>query len=379
MGPTVVTNAVRRRDILGTISTAAIASSVSGCTQSTTDEGTRIIGSYPGDDATSAEQYRPFEEWLETRFGVLTLYVNADDDESVRQNFLSGLTDVWQTGHVPMVTWLSYVDSESETPSTITHQIRDGEYDAVLEWWVDELSAWLAADDPVIDGPRRLYFRPFPEMNGDWLPWSVLEDDDVEPFVDAWRYVHERLMDAVDADDPRERVQWVWNPNATEHTDVPTEASYPGEEYVDWIGIDGYNFGDSSMGDGWQSPESVFEPMRTRLTDLSDRPLSIPEFGSTSVRDGEHDVSAKDEWIDDVFEYIEANDIRMVCWFNVDKETDWAVFGGARGTDTFEDERRDERYRVYDSFRERVQRGDYVGGSTQTPGVLSNDHFQGRF
>lgn len=306
--------------------------------------------------------------------------MNADDDERVRREFLSGMTDVWQTGHVPMVTWLSYTGSETETSSTITRQVRDGEYDEVLEWWVEELSAWLATNDPAIDGPRRLYFRPFPEMNGDWLPWSVLEDGDAEAFVNAWRYVHGRLMaavDAADAGDPRDRVQWLWNPNATEHGDVPTEASYPGDEYVDWVGIDGYNFGDSPMGDGWQSPESVFEPMRDRLAALTDRPLSIPEFGTTSNRSGEHDVRAKREWIEDVFDYIEANDIRMACWFNIDKETDWAVFGGARGTDTFEDPRDGERYRVYDAFREGVQRGDYVGGSTRRSGVLSDAQFRG--
>ncbi|WP_440770107.1 glycoside hydrolase family 26 protein [Natronorubrum sp. DTA28] len=373
---------MRRRDVLCSVGTAPLLSAISGCAGPTADERRRILGAYPGENAASPERFRPFERWLETRFGVLTLYVNADDDERVRRQFLSGMTEVWQTGHVPMVTWLSYTDSESETASTITRQVRDGEYDDVLEWWVEALAAWLATDDPVIDGPRRLYFRPFPEMNGDWLPWSVLEAGDAEAFVDAWRYVHGRLMDAVDAigaDDPRDRVQWLWNPNATEHGAVHTEASYPGDEYVDWVGIDGYNFGDSPMGDGWQSPDSIFEPMRDRLAALTDRPLSIPEFGTTSSRDGGHDVQAKREWIDDVFDYVEATDVRMACWFNIDKETDWAVFGGARGTETFEDPRDGERYRVYDAFRERVQRGEYVGGSTGRPGVLSDAQFRGEF
>jgi hypothetical protein len=43
------------------------------------------------------------------------------------------------------------------------------------------------------------------------------------------------------------------------------------------------------------------------------------------------DVGAKSQWIADAHAYVLAGDIRMVVWFNEDKETDWMVFGGSSG------------------------------------------------
>lgn len=334
-----------------------------------------ILGAFPGASPADPQQINPFERWLGTRFGVVVLYVNADVPVSVRNSFLEGMTRVWQTGHVPIVTWLPYIGDEDTTPATITRQVRDGEYDDVIDWWTDALSAWLWADDAVTGGPRRLYFRPFPEMNGDWLPWSVLESGDETAFIDAWRYVHELLMDEIGSAD---RIQWLWNPNATEHGAVPTEACYPGDAYVDWIGIDGYNWGDVRAASGWQSPAEVFEPMRSRLVEIADKPLSIPEFGTTSRKDGEWNVAAKRDWIREVFAYLETNDVRMHCWFNIDKETDWAVFDGDRGTGTYEDED-GRQYAVYDAFRTGVVNGTFVGGNLERSGILPTDVFQGRF
>lgn len=174
-----------------------------------------------------------------------------------------------------------------------------------------------------------------------------------------------------------ERIQWLWNPNASEHTAVPTEACYPGGEYVDWIGIDGYNWGDVRTS-GWRSPAEVFEPIRSRLAELADKPLSIPEFGTTSRRNGEWDVRAKHDWIREAFAYFGANDVRMHCWFNVDKETDWAVFGGGRGTGTYRDGT-GKRHAVYGSFRRAVASGGSAGGSADRPGILPEGAFSGRF
>lgn len=343
-----------------------------GSSTARVDSAEAILGVYPGDGTSASRQATPFERWLGRRFGVLVQYVNADVEEPVREWFVEEMTRIWQTGHVPMVTWLPYIDDEENTPETITRQVRDGEYDDVIGWWANALSEWLWTDDRVTGGPRRLYFRPFPEMNGDWLPWSVLEAGDERAFVDAWRHVYDLVMAEVGS---KERIQWLWNPNATEHGSVPTEDCYPGDAYVDWVGIDGYNWGDTAS-DGWQSPAEVFEPMRDRLATLTDSPLSIPEFGTTSRTGGEWNTGAKREWIRDMFAYLDANAVRMHCWFNTDKETDWAVFGGDRGTGTYDDG--DQQYVVYDAFRDGVSDVGHVGGSLGS-GVIPTEVFQGRF
>lgn len=358
-----------RRGFLGSMGVAGVV--CLGSSAKRIEPGRSILGIYPGDGGSASRRAAPIERWLGTNVGVVVLYVNADAEVPVREWFLEEMTRTWQTGHIPMVTWLPYTGDEQTTPTTITRRIRDGEYDEIVEWWADALSAWLRAEDQV--GSRRCYFRPFPEMNGDWLPWSVLEDGDERPFIDAWRHVHDILMGEIASS---ERIQWLWNPNATEHGAVRTEACYPGDSYVDWIGIDGYNWGDSRPSSDWQSPAAVFEPMRSRLAALTDKPLAIPEFGTTSRKNGEWDVAAKREWIQDMFAYLEANDVRMHCWFNTDKETDWAVFDGDRGTGIYEEEGR--QYAVYDAFRDGVLDGRYVHERAGS-GILPTNAFRGRF
>lgn len=129
-----------------------------------------ILGAYPGPNATEQQRVGPFERWLGTPFGVVVLYVNAGVGIGVRERFLEGMTRAWQAGHVPMVTWLPYTGTKGTTLATIARRVRNGGYDDVIGWWARALSSWLWTEDPVTGGPRRLYFRPFPEMNGDWLP-----------------------------------------------------------------------------------------------------------------------------------------------------------------------------------------------------------------
>lgn len=355
---------MNRRDALQAIGTAIAPLTLAGCAKQSA-EATRILGIFPGSDWS---RIRPFERWLERRFAVTTHYVDAAIPDQERQQFVfDAMTDQWNGGRVPIVTWQPFPRSDDENEN-VTREIAAGAYDDILSAWARDLGEWLSGENE----RRSVYFRPFPEMNGDWVPWGA-DSTTIDDFVTAWRRVYETMGDAGLAD---ERVQWMWNPNATEHGDHETESYYPGDEYVDWIGLDGYNFGDSQQHSSWQSPNEVFEPMLERLTALADKPLSLPEFGSSSYRDGEYRPAEKARWIDDAFDLIEQYDVRMVCWFNIDKETDWAVFGGGRGTDTYSADDRSETYDVYETYRDRCTTAAYRVGDDDTH--LSSAAFQGQ-
>lgn len=192
-------------------------------------------------------------------------------------------------------------------------------------------------------------------------------------FVGAWRRIHDAFADA---DVPSDRLAWVWNPNATETSGARTEAYYPGDAYVDWVGIDGYNFGDARPQSTWYTPTEVFEPMLSRLRSLTDKPIGVPEFGSTSRRNGAYRPPEKAAWIRKAFAFFEANDVRMACWFNVDKETDWAVFGGTRGTHTARVD--GEAYSAYRRYQRATSSDRFALPSADGRGVVSEAAFHGR-
>jgi mannan endo-1,4-beta-mannosidase len=94
---------------------------------------------------------------------------------------------------------------------------------------------------------------------------------------------------------------------------------YPGDRAVDWVAVDGYNGGDALPWGGWRSPEEVFGDSLADLQDLTDRPLAITEVASAE-QGGD-----KAAWIADLFGLALRRGIRVLIWFDYQKETDWRV------------------------------------------------------
>jgi beta-mannanase len=91
-------------------------------------------------------------------------------------------------------------------------------------------------------------------MNGDWFPWDEgVNGNTPGQFVQAWRHVHD-IASAVGATN----VTWVWCPNVTPINNLGE--FYPGDAYVDWTCLDGYNWGTDPNGHliGWQTFDQIY-------------------------------------------------------------------------------------------------------------------------
>lgn len=139
-----------------------------------------------------------------------------------------------------------------------------------------EKNDWIvnwAKEAKKLDMP--IFLRLFCEMNGDWVPWH----GDPELFIEKWRMVHDVM--AVYAPN----VVMVWTPN-----DAPVETSdgiriedyYPGDDYVDWVGVnfytDYYNSGQTEGKDNHLSnPLSHLDYIYDMYSDK--KPIMIGETG----------------------------------------------------------------------------------------------------
>ncbi|ELY33884.1 endoglucanase family protein [Halalkalicoccus jeotgali B3] len=344
-----------------------------GC-QGLGGEHTMLVGVFPG-GGELREQIRTLdrhEEWLTGRPSVVTLFTGTDlDDERTRERVERAMTAVWERGHVPLLTWEPFVSDESEAIVPLERRFQEGHYDDLLEEWMSLLESWVFAGNE----ERRFYFRPAHEMNGDWYPWATVHPDATpEDYVRMWRTLHDRLDET--ALEPT-HVRWIWSPNSEDVGGHAVEEYYPGDAYVDWLGIDGYNWGASREWSAWRSVREVFDPMIDRLRALAgdDTPLSIPEFGSSSAIEDGFDSEQKDEWIAGAFEFFADAGVRMANWFDVDKETDWAVFDGARGTTTVRIDGEDRP--AYAAYRSAVTEAvDAI--EPEAPRVLTDQQFEGR-
>lgn len=168
----------------------------------------------------------------------------------------------------------------------------------------------------------RVILIPFEEMNGAWYSWSgTLNGNTPEKHIAAFRYL-------VNAFEGVNNVAFAWDVNAQSAPDTPENSIdkyYPGDEYVSYIGVNGFNFGDP-----WMNPEEIFGPALLKLEGYG-KPIYI---FSTASAEG----PLKAEWIAKLGEFIDKNQsIRGFVWFNEDKERDWRVWSDEDSLSVFRD------------------------------------------
>ena len=110
-------------------------------------------------------------------------------------------------------------------------------------------------------------------------------------------------------------VEWVWSPNCASNPVEPwntIQAYYPGDEYVDWIGLSGFNW--YQWGRPWESFVAIYDAVLKDLTCRYAKPQILAEWGSV---DGGTPQTAKAAWISDAYRQIPAYPfVRAVVWFN---------------------------------------------------------------
>ncbi len=189
-------------------------------------------------------------------------------------------------GAVPVV--------DMSTGSTPLVDIANGAYDAQITAWAKAAAAW---GQPFV-------LRLDAEMNGTWYNFGAQARTNPQSFVAMWRHVHDLFVAA-----GATNVSWHWCPNVDpESTQTPLESLYPGDAYVDWTGMTGYDQGGESF--NW-----VFSATYARLVALApSKPIMIGEIGAVDAGyPGE-----KVQFLSDMFSQLPTlfPQVRAFCWFN---------------------------------------------------------------
>ena len=151
------------------------------------------------------------------------------------------------------------------TGSASLRKIANGRYDPALQKWASEAASW--------GNPFLLRFDF--EMNGQWFQWGTRPVNRNTPgsFVAAWRHIH-RIFKASGATN----VLWVWCPNIDPyHQMTKLTRLYPGNGYVDWTCLDGYNFGRP-----WTSFTNLYADTYRQIRQIAPtKPMVLGEVAST--------------------------------------------------------------------------------------------------
>lgn len=215
--------------------------------------------------------------------------------------------NVFNYGAVPHIVWEPWIWGDEEKIKL--DNIINGEWDKYIEKWAKDAKSY----------GKVIFVRWGHEFNIEKYPWGIVNNGrDPGKYIKAYRHVHDIFKKA-----GASNVKWIWcfnnypNPNEVWND---YERAYPGDDYVDWIGIDGYNWGTTQTWSGWQSFKDMF---RDQVRDVSfkhpAKPVMIAEFGSAE------EGGNKAAWVKDIPAALKISmkQVKAVVLFDIKKECDW--------------------------------------------------------
>lgn len=197
------------------------------------------------------------------------------------------------TGALPLDSW--------GPAGTTLSDITSGRDDAYITTYADQVKAY----------GHQIALAVGHEMNAPWSTWWGKGPTDAQMFVTAWRHIHDIFKQQGAGN-----VIWVWTVNIEAGGAISPDAYYPGNAYVDWIGVDGY------FHDGLPITfDGLFGPTLADLRDHYAQPILVVETGAlnTPLRPSE---------IQSMFDAVLASpDLIGFTWFDYDLQTtdgvDW--------------------------------------------------------
>jgi len=251
------------------------------------------------------------------RVAILAIYSLFDPTSSTYQNpveRLKAAESLYRNGRISAIAlgwnpWnpAIFKDSQSDT-QTIT-KIANGDYDNYLRIVAQGLKASLAA-------PLSIRFGS--EMNGQWHGYGY----DHNVYIKAWRRIHDIFREI------EVRADWIfhpanqppgqypqWYPNRR-----PWKDYYPGDAYVDWIGVSWHSFSLWGMGKEKTIDQWFAEGEYLEFAKEHNKPFIFSEVGTDGSLVPRYGVPVwyQVRHINQLFDFINHhNEVKAFMWYDL--------------------------------------------------------------
>lgn len=220
------------------------------------------FGVYLGAGCTGVERLGPYKKWLRRDMDQMMEFISWDMLEATSTWAIS----CWKKTGEESVVWSLPMLPQGKPK--LTDGV-DGRYDELFRNYAATL---------VRQGYGESIIRLGWEFNANWYTWDASKNP--EAWIAYWRRIVSTMRNT-----PGSSFRFDWCMTA-DARDFPAERAYPGDDYVDIIGLDFYNM---PLGSGDDSPEGRWNGRKNMRHGLKwqrdfalshDKPISFPEWGT---------------------------------------------------------------------------------------------------
>lgn len=250
-----------------------------------------------------ANQLRTYQSIAGKRLSVITWFASVYENgrmSSWHQSYLPVMTRVKRLGALSLIKFSTqdYAYNSTHKIAT-TKQIAMGVYDAYF----------VEAAGAVRDFGGPIFISIDHEMNGTWYPYSQAYPNSgvtATDYVNAWRRIVSifRTQGANNA-------AFVWSPNVPDVGPQSYRDYYPGDEYVDWIGVSFYS------GNRMEALQPIYSAYSAT------KPFFITEWATAPEKSQYYQGYPGDSaWVGQVFNALVSRypRVKAISWFNWNKD-----------------------------------------------------------
>jgi len=252
------------------------------------------LGTQPSDNGI-----KEFNKLQNRNLEYVHMFINWSTNFSFVRSYAD---DVYKNDAILLLTW--------EPWEYDTVKIMNGSVDSYIKGMAQDMKSY----------GKEIWLRPLHEANGDWYPWAIGYKGGINTnstYIAAFRHIVDIFRS-----EGASNVKMIFNINCSNvGPNTSFTGHYPGDEYVDYNSIDGYNWGTTqSWGSVWQSFDQIFSSAYNSIKNYN-KQIFIAEWASTEIGGN------KAQWITDSFNTIKSSYDKIFAevWFSHNKETDWRI------------------------------------------------------